>query len=311
MSKIVPRFLKLQSSGCFNNGIKKEYTKIQVKPLAAAMGAEILNVSLKKDQLCEIGFEEIKDALFRHKMIFFRNQKLNHEDHEAFTLKFGEFGTDFYTKGISESHPNIQPVVREAETKSKIIFGEGWHTDSPFLSQPPSISMLRSHQTPPYGGDTFFANTELAYQSLSDPFKSMINNLRIHMSAIAVLSTMDFLSGNNKLGDLEMKNLQRESMIQGHFHPLVRTHPVTKNRALYIDETYTQSIQGFTHAEAQAIITFLQAHVTQLSFTCRLRWEPYTFALWDNRSCIHHAFNDHDGFRREMYRTTVKGEVPF
>jgi taurine dioxygenase len=99
-------------------------------------------------------------------------------------------------------------------------------------------------------------------------------------------------------------------MVAGSYHPLVRTHPITGRKALFVDETYSKGIEGMTDAEASALIRFLQAHVTQASFTCRLRWRNDTVVVWDNRSCIHHAFNDYDGFRREMYRTTVLGETP-
>jgi len=115
--------------------------------------------------------------------------------------------------------------------------------------------------------------------------------------------------GRTRLGNIEL-DLERQSMIDGAFHPLVRTHPVTGRKALYVEQTYSRGIEGMTEAEARPLLDFLLGHVTHPSFTCRLRWERNTFVVWDNRSCIHHAFNDYDGFRREHYRTTVLGEVP-
>ena len=138
------------------------------------------------------------------------------------------------------------------------------------------------------------------------------------MSAIEVIANMDRLAmaeaakdGNEapKLGNVEM-SVERRSMIEGSRHPLVRTHPVTGEKALYVDETYAQGIDGLTPEEAQPILDFLVRHVSQASFSCRLRWEAGTIALWDNRLAIHQAFNDYDGHRRVMYRTTVEGEVP-
>ena len=99
-------------------------------------------------------------------------------------------------------------------------------------------------------------------------------------------------------------------MIAGARHPLIRTHPETGEKAIYADDAYAVSIDGMTEAEAETILGFLRHHVTQPAFTCRLRWEPHTLAVWDNRLCLPNAFNDHDGYRREMYRTTVLGEVP-
>ena len=307
--------MKLQPTGKFDNSAKR-YDHIAVTPLAAAMGAKISGVDLAG--LTDDQFAEIADALWRHKMIYFRDQKTGHADQEAFTRRFGEFGTDAYTTGLP-GHPEIQPLIKEAETRVTMIFGEGWHTDSPFLARPPAISMLYAVEVPPWGGDTIWCNTELAYAYLSDAMKSALAPLRVHMSAVGVLRSIDAenrakaaeseASSRTRLGNMEL-DVERRSMIAGSYHPLVRTHPVTGCKALYVDETYSQGIEGMTDAEARSLLGFLRAHVTQASFTCRLRWRNGTFVLWDNRSCIHHAFNDYDGYRREMYRTTVLGEAP-
>lgn len=306
--------MRLQPTGKFDNSARS-YRHITVTPLAAAMGARISGVDLSR--LSDAAFEEIADALYRHKMIYFRDQRISHADQEAFTLRFGDFGTDAYTKGLAD-HPDIQPVIKEADTRVRMIFGEGWHTDSPFLARPPSISMLYGVDVPPYGGDTIWANTELAYEYLSDAMKAMLAPLRVHMSAAEVLQEIDSLgreageedgSDQARIGNMEL-DLERRSMIAGSYHPLIRTHPVTGRKALYVEQTYSLGIEGLADREARPLLDFLLSHVTHPSFTCRLRWRNGTFVVWDNRSCIHHAFNDYDGFRREMYRTTVLGEVP-
>jgi alpha-ketoglutarate-dependent taurine dioxygenase len=305
--------MRIHPTGKFDNHARP-YTRIRALPLASAMGAEVQGARL--EDLDAEQFAEIEDALFRHKMLFFRDQHLKHADQERFTLRFGEFGTDAYTAG-AEGHRNVQPVVKEADVRVIMVFGNGWHTDSPFLERPPAISMLYGVDIPPYGGDTLFANTELAYQYLSEPMKQVVAGLRVHMSAVevvAVLHEMNRAPGTaaarpSKMGDIEL-DMEPRSMVDGAFHPIVRTHPATGRKALYVDETYAQAIQGMTRAESAALLGFLREHVTQPVFTCRLRWEQNTFAIWDNRSCIHQAFNDFDGFRREMYRTTVLGEIP-
>jgi taurine dioxygenase len=239
---------------------------------------------------------------------------LNHADQEAFTLRFGPFGTDAYTTGLPE-HPDLQPLIKEADTRVKMIFGEGWHTDSPFLDRPPSISLLYGVDIPPYGGDTIWSNTALAYDCLSAGMKALLAPLKVHMSAINVLDEIDHQNRENgetsqaRIGNMEL-DLERQSMIDGAFHPLIRTHPVTGDKALYVEQTYSHGIEGLTNEEARPLLDFLLAHTTHPSFTCRLRWENGTFVVWDNRCCIHHAFNDYDGYRRELYRTTVLGEVP-
>jgi taurine dioxygenase len=304
----------IHPTGRFDNRAKS-YEHIVVEELAAAMGGEIKGVDLS--HLTDAQFAEIEHALFRHKMIFFRDQQISHSDHEAFSLRFGEFAEDAYTKGV-EGHVNVQPVVKEADAQVAMIFGSGWHTDSAFLPRPPAISMLYAVDVPPFGGDTIWANAALAYATLSDTMKSMLDGLRVRMSMGRVLAVaqehmqpddtaLGRLAATRDAGPLEPTIARK---VEGTSHPLVRTHPVTGERALYCDKTYASGIEGLTDAEAVPLLTFLSDHATQPAFTCRLRWSPGTFAVWDNRLCLHQAFNDHDGFRRELYRTTVAGEVP-
>ena len=287
-----------------------EGTHLQTKPLAAAMGGEVLDVQIA--DLNDKNFSEIEKALHHHKMIFFREQSLSLADQERFTRRFGEFGTDAYTTGMPD-HPDIQPVVKEVDTKSKMVFGGGWHTDSPFLECPPSVSILRGVEIPPYGGDTIWYNSVLAYESLSEIMKSMLAPLRVHMSAKNVIYSMrkvaEELKSKSTMSDMEL-DLDVQSMLDGKYHPIIRRHPQSDEIGLYCDAVYAIGIQGMTERESRPLLDFLVSHITQEIFSCRLRWKPNTVAVWDNRSCLHRAFNDYDGFRREMHRTTVKGEIP-
>lgn len=300
--------MHIHPTGAFDNRAK-DYKHIEAVPLAAAMGAEIRGVDVR--EVTDDSFAEIADALYRHKMIYFRDQPMPHADQENFTLRFGEFGRDAYTTGV-EGHPEIQPVLKEADSKAHLIFGGSWHTDSPFLERPPCITMLYGQDIPPYGGDTMWANTALAYDFLSDTMKETLAALKVHMSASTVLSEVakgTAARGEKSLGGTPLQ-FDPEPMITGALHPLIRTHPETGEKAIYADDSYAVSIGGMTEAEANTILGFLRAHITQPAFTCRLRWTPDTLVVWDNRLCIHHAFNDHDGYRRAMFRTTVLGEVP-
>tara|TARA_R110000868_G_scaffold36962_2_gene130687 strand:- start:28 stop:933 length:906 start_codon:yes stop_codon:yes gene_type:complete len=300
--------MEIHPTGRFDNSAK-EYRHIMATPLGAAMGAEISGIRVP--DLTDDAFAEIADALYRHKMIFFRDQDISHADQEAFTRRFGDFGRDAYTPGL-DGHPEIQPVLKEADSKAHMIFGGAWHTDSPFLAQPPSITILFGRDIPTFGGDTMWANSALAYAFLSDTMKETLAKLRVHMSARTVLAEVRKGAekyGEKSLGGTPLK-FDADTLIAGAVHPLVRTHPVTGEKALYVDDSYAVSIDGMTEPEAAAMLGFLRHHVTQPAFTCRLRWAPNTLTVWDNRLCIHHAFNDHDGQRREMFRTTVLGEVP-
>ena len=300
-------------AGVFDNH-SHDYKHIQVKPLAAAMGAEISGVHLS--DVPEEAFIEIRDALFRHKMIYFRDQDITHGDQETFSSMFGPFAEDAYTRGV-EGHPNVQPVIKEADSRVEMIFGSGWHTDSPFLPEPPAISMLHGVDIPPFGGDTMWANAALAYSLLSETMQTMLAPLKVHMSMRDVLSQAQLAEiDNSAIGRLAAtrnmatlpEDLQRK--VAGTAHPLVRTHPATGEKSLYCDRTYAINIKGMLEEEARPVLDYLVNHITQPALTCRLRWSPDTFVIWDNRLCIHQAFNDHDGYRREMYRTTIAGEIP-
>lgn len=286
------------------------YTAIKTVPLASTMGAEIQGVDIAT--VTDEQFEQIKDALFRYKMIYFRGQdSMTIDDQEALTLRFGEFGTDAYTQGMA-GHPNVQRVLKEASSVVDWVFGDGWHTDSPFLAQPPAISLLQSIDVPPYGGDTWWSNAELAYELLSDKMKEVIAPLKVHMSAAWVLQNVN--KGKPKLNDLALGDMNltvdQQKMVEGSFHPLVRTHPDTGKKSLYCDTSYSMGIEGMTQEEAKPLLDFLGWWATREEFNCRLRWEPHMLVIWDNRSCLHKAFNDYDGYRREMIRTIVNGEVP-
>jgi alpha-ketoglutarate-dependent taurine dioxygenase len=306
--------MNLHPTGGFDNRPADNH-HIEVVPLAAAMGAEIRSVSLT--DLSEAAFAEVRAALFRHRMIYLRDQDLTHDDQETFSARFGPFAEDAYTKGVP-GHPNVQPLIKEAAQTLGVVFGAGWHTDSPFLAEPPAISMLYGVDIPPYGGDTIWANSALAYATLSDTMKALLAPLKVRMSMARVVETAHAHQAPDEtpLGRVAAtKGLARlpddiARKVEGSVHPLVRTHPVTGEKALYCDETYATGIEGLTPAEAEPILAFLVSHITQPAFTCRLRWAPKTYVAWDNRICVHQAFNDYDGFRRELYRTTIAGETP-
>lgn len=306
--------MQLHPHGRFDNQAQVN-RHIQACPLAAAMGAEIRGVDVAK--INDAQFAEVQHALFRHKMIFFRDQDITHADHAAFSLRFGQFAEDAYTLGVT-GHRDVQPIIKEADDRSAMIFGSGWHTDSPFLREPPSISTLYAVMIPAFGGDTIWANSALAYAMLSDGMRKLIDGLKVHMSMRDVLKSAqdNAEQRDSPIGrlaatrDAERMSEELAAKVRGSFHPLVRTHPVTGEKALYCDSSYTVGIEGLRPEESAPILRFLAEHITQPAFTCRLRWVPKTLTLWDNRLCVHQAFNDYDGHRREMYRTTIAGDVP-
>lgn len=293
-------------SGRFDNG-PRDYEHINAVPIASALGAEVRGVNVA--ELTDDAFGELAHALYTHKVICVRDQILSLEQQERFTQRFGEFGVDAYTAGLA-GHEHVQRVVKEADERVPMVFGGAWHTDSAFLERPPSISMLYCVDAPSYGGDTWWANCALAHDYLSETLRHMITPLKIHMSARNVVAGVRGDAGNDAMNAVANELDHEQIMVKGILHPLVRRHPETGRRSLYVDQTYSVGIDGMNKHEAQMLIGFLLEHITQPVFTCRMRWQAGSLMLWDNRSTIHHAFNDYDGYRREMYRTIVQGERP-
>ena len=273
-------------------------------PLAAAMGAEVRGVRLT--DLTDEGVADLKSALWKHKMLFLADQHLSHAEHEEFSGRLGPFAIDAYTQGVP-GHREVHPLIKEADEVTPSLFGGGWHTDSPFLAEPPSITFLRAVEVPPYGGDTTWTNCALAYKFLSPTMQAMLRPLKVWMSARNNYATQAFLRGE-AIGFGNAEKL--EQGLKGSHHPFVRTHPATGELSLYICDTYAAGIEGMSTHEAKPLIDYLVQHATQHAFSCRLRWQPGMVAMWDNASTMHLGPNDYDGFRREMYRTTIAGGVP-
>lgn len=266
-------------------------TAISTHPLNQAVGAEIRGVDLRAPLSSE-DFEVIHGAFLAHQVIFFRDQDLTHEQHLDFGRRFGEL----------HIHPNVpsHPAHKEiliihADENSRRVEGSGWHTDVSFEAEPPSASMLRMIETPASGGgDTLFSSMYAAYDALSDFWKDMLQGLTaIHDSAG---------TAGHHLGD-------KSEMPQAE-HPVIRTHPETGRKALYVNVGFTRRIRGMRGDESQAILNHLFAHVAKPDFQCRFRWQPNSMAMWDNRCVQHYATWDYFPETRRGYRVTVAGDKP-
>lgn len=290
------------------------YNRISVKPIAGALGAEISGVDLV--QLDDETFNEIIDAWHAHLVVFFRDQRLSPDQQLTFSKRFGEIHYHPYMKGM-ESHPEILEIIKEeGDTKS---FGSVWHTDQMFNPKPAKATILYAKETPDAGGDTMFANGYLAYEALSDSMKALCGTLKTwNVGDRQKLQAGDHQNvgagrderykGNPKMAAKVQpppKDLQTESA-----HPLVRTHPETGRKALYIGN-HTHNLAGFEEKEAKPLLDYLKAHAVQPEMTCRFAWQPASMAIWDNRCTQHLALNDYHGKRRRMHRITIAGDEPF
>ena len=273
---------------------------LEIRPLAGAIGAEIFGVDLR--ELDEPTVDAIRHAWLRHLVIFFRDQRLTPAQLVAFARRIGEPIEYPFLKGL-DGFPEITPVVKLE--REKVNFGGIWHTDTAYLERPPMASMLLAREVPPCGGDTLFANMYLAYETLSPGMRRMLDGLiAVNSSAKAdVTKTRE---------DRIKKDGARDDARQEYVakHPVVRTHPETGPKALYVNRGHTLRFTGMSEAESAPLLDFLFAHQTRPEFTCRFRWEIGSLALWDNRCAQHYPLNDYHGYRRVMHRVTLAGDRP-
>lgn len=271
-----------------------------IKRIAGAIGAELHGVDLSQPLLPE-SVLGIRVALLEHQVIFFRDQALTPAAFMRFAQAMGEPIEYPFVKGL-EDYPCVIEVKKLEH--ERVNFGGIWHSDTTYLERPPMGSMLLAREVPPYGGDTLFASQYLAWESLSDTMKRLLDGLvGISSSAKADVSRTREDRRKSDGRDAAPAELRAE-------HPLVRTHPETGRKALYVNIAHTVGILGMTDAESAPLLAFLFAHQVQPEFTCRFTWQPHSLAFWDNRCVLHNPVNDYHGYRRVMHRITLAGERP-
>jgi taurine dioxygenase len=267
---------------------------LDVRPIAGSMGAEIYGVDLS-ETLDDDSFGAINDVLLDHGAIFFRDQEITPTQQMAFAKHWGNIHLHPHMPCLPD-HPGIIEIVKKED--DTVVFGGNWHTDQMFTSTPARVTMLYAKQVPEAGGDTMFANLYQAYDALSDGMKAMIADLH-------TISQYD----KKKKRPAAMTPTDIDVPAPEAEHPLVRVHPETGRKALYISSaSITRRIAGMTEAESQPILSYLVNHATRPEFTCRFRWEVGSLAVWDNRRALHYPINDYNGHRRVMHRITVEGE---
>ena len=269
---------------------------MEIRRIAGALGAEIFGIDLSSPTEQEISF--IRKAWLEHLVVFFRDQALSPEQFMAFARRIGKPVEYPFVKGIAGFPEIIEVKKLEHE---KVNFGGIWHSDTAYLEEPPMASMLLARELPPAGGDTLFANMYLAYETLSAGLKKVLSGLiAVNASSKAdVTRTREDRTGG--------EDRRREYVAE---HPVVRTHPETGRKALYVNVGHTVRFKDMSEEESKPLLEYLFQHQIRPEFTCRLHWEAGSLAFWDNRCTQHFPVNDYHGYRRVMHRITLAGDRP-
>jgi taurine dioxygenase len=278
----------------------EKYRHIIVQPISGSIGADIYNVDISQPLGKDV-LKELEDAFLKYLVICIRDQKLEPSSQLNFAKLFGEPMIYPFVKGLPE-YPQVTPVVKE-KTET-INFGGLWHSDTSYEKTPPLGTMLYARELPPYGGDTEFANMYLAYETLSIGLKNLLEEL------VAVN-----ISGKGRVQNTRapMRNSAPTDKDEASFlaeHPVVRTHPKTGKKSLYINTAHTSHFKGMSVEESEPLLNYLFQHQIKPELTCRVKWSVGTLTFWDNRCTQHNPLNDYHGFRREMHRVTLKGDAP-
>jgi len=271
---------------------------VEVIPQTNSIGAEIRGLDLSR-RLGDEAFERLRQAFLDHQVIFMRGQPLAPRQYQDFALRFGRLEEYLFAAGL-EGFPCITEIVKtENETGG---FGDFWHSDSTYLETPPAITLLHARQLPPQGGDTLFKNMYAVYDELSPGLQATLASLRVVNSASGVPRGEDIYEA--------VKSRNSERRDQSAIHPAIRRHDATGRCAVYVNGAHSLRFDGMTRDESLPLLRYLFACVARPEHQFRLRWEPGTLAMWDNRCTQHYAINDYHGHRRVMHRIIVAGDRP-
>ena len=276
---------------------------VKIRPLGPTIGAEIGGVDLSRP-LDDVTIDAIHGALMEHKVICFRDQDITPEQQLAFGRRFGEVSVHPFVPHL-EHLPEI--LVLDNHKDNPVFSTDIWHSDETFREVPPMGSILRCVRRPEVGGDTLWADMCAAHDGLSDRMQSFLSGLEaIH----------DFKNFRHKFDHLEPMERHRrlaemEIELPNPAHPVIRTHPVTGRKALFVNEQFTIGINGMRADESEALLGFLYTQPRIPEYQFRFRWEENSIVFWDNRPTQHYAANDYYPRRRTMYRVTIKGDRPF
>ena len=272
----------------------------KVNRLSPNIGAELLNIDLKQNLDNQIK-QKIYEALLVYKVIFFRNQNLTTEEHLNFAKNFGELEIHPFAPH-KKGFPEVLNITHNEKNKGK---ENTWHSDVTWRQKPSLGSILRMIEGPSVGGDTLFSDMCMAYEGLSEEIKERLNG------AIAVHDFANFRKALIKGGKTEQEIEAFNKKFPNPEHPVIRTHPDTNKKVIYVNKAFTQYIKGWGEDESRSMLDFLYAQAAIPEYQCRFIWEKDSIAFWDNRSCQHYAVSDYWPNVRKVERVTVVGDRPY
>ena len=272
---------------------------LEIIPITPLIGAEIKNIDLK-DNLTEVNVKKLRSAFLEHSVLFFRDQNLSIDEQKIFGKYFGDLHIHpARDRNGIEGHPEILYINAGPDTSR--VNGDDWHSDVSCDQEPPMGSILRIFETPNNGGDTLFSSMYAAYEALSEPMKGFLDPL-----------TAVHDGGPNYIDRAKRAGIYKpDKVFPANSHPIIRTHPETSKKAIYVNKIFTQTIDSVSKDESKAILEFLFQHIAKPAFQCRFKWEKNSIAFWDNRCALHHAMWDYYPEVRRGYRVTIKGNKPF
>lgn len=278
----------------------RNYKHIEVTPLGGTLGGQIEGVDLRKD-LDEFTFNEIRTALFDHEVIVFRDQDITTEQQKTFGIRFGDLSIHPFSPNRAD---NPEVIILDYHKDNPPALTDQWHSDETFRECPPFGTILRAHVVPEAGGDTLFASMTAAYDGLSERMQAHVEGL---------VAEHDFLPwrplfGNDPDSKARLRELEDE--FPKRWHPVVRVHPATEKKLLYVSPQFVTRIVGLSNEESSTILNFLYAQARVPENQLRVKWEKHTIVMWDNTSVQHYAAHDYYPQNRSMERITIKGDKP-
>ena len=279
---------------------------MHVQPLTGAFGVEIFDLDLSAG-IDEKGVAELHQLLLEHRLLVVRNQSLDAAQLRDFGANFGSLDKHPFIESVP-GIPEVIAVVKEADQKHN--FGGGWHSEVSFYEEPAMGTMLYAVEVPEEGGDTLLADAVMAFNALPVDTAAKIANMRAEHSAEHIYGPGGFYANRSGESEQGTRTMQMEQATGSVLHPVVRTHPETGEKILYVNGAFVIGIPDCGEEDDRQLLADLVAHSTREDFVTRLKWQPGTLAFWDNRSTQHYALNDYQGHRREMLRVVIEGDRP-